>query len=229
VFENMNARTKWKWAILTLFLGLVGIQAVMVEQWLAMDGERDRQAQIKQGMLRLERMVTDVDNGFRGYVLMKQSFFLRPMIAAEASIPRIVDGLGQMTESWPDLQGRIHVINDRILELLDTKRRLTMEMAEGKEELVLSYVRGGEGVALAQTITLAFRDFDHKLNERQREWDRDMAQVIDWVRWGVPVTAMGSIAGGFAMGRLISRPRLATQASDETAGAHRGIGAGQKI
>ena len=225
----METRNKRKLMILTFFLVLVGIQAIIVEQWLAIDGQRDRQAQIKQSMLRLERMVADVDNGFRGYVLMKQSTFLRPMINAEASIPRIIEGLGQMTEAWPDLQGRIHVINDRIMELLNTKRRLTMEMANGKEEAVLSYVRGGEGVALAQTITLAFQDFDRRLSERQREWDRDMAQLIEWVRWGVPVTAMGSIAGGFGMGRLISRSRLSAGASDTTAGAHRGIGAKQKV
>lgn len=225
----METRNKWKFVILTFFLVLVGIQAVIVEQWLAMDGQRDRQAQIKQSMLRLERMVADVDNGFRGYVLMKQSTFLRPMITAEASIPRIIEGLGQMTEAWPDLQGRVHVINDRIMELLNTKRRLTMEMANGNEEAVLSYVRGGEGVALAQTITLAFQDFDRKLNERQREWDRDMAQLVEWVRWGVPVTAMGSIAGGFGMGRLISRSRLSACASESTAGAHRGVGARQEI
>lgn len=225
----METRNKRKLMILTFFLALVGIQAIIVEQWLAIDGQRDRQAQIKQSMLRLERMVADVDNGFRGYVLMKQSTFLRPMITAEASIPRIIEGLDQMTEAWPDLQGRVRVINSRIMELLDTKRRLTMEMANGKEEAVLSYVRGGEGVALAQTITLAFQDFDRKLNERQREWDRDMAQLIEWVRWGVPVTAIGSVAGGFGMGRLISRSRLSAGVSGTTAGAHRRIGAKQEV
>lgn len=225
VFEVMETRNKWKFVILTFFLVLVGIQAVIVKQWLAMDGQRDRQAQIKQSMLRLERMVADVDNGFRGYVLMKQSTFLRPMITAEASIPRMIEGLGQMTEAWPELQGRVHVINDRIMELLNAKRRLTMEMANGNEEAVLSYVRGGEGVALAQTITLAFQDFDRKLNERQREWDRDMAQLIEWVRWGVPVTAMGGVAGGFGMGRLASRSRLPVNRSDSTHGSHSGIGA----
>lgn len=227
--KNMEARTKWKVVILAFFLGLVGIQTVIVERWLAIDGERDRQAQIKQSMLRLERMVADIDNGFRGYVLMKQSPFLRPMITAEASIPRIIEGLGQMTEAWPDLRGRIRVIDDRITELLNTKRRLTMEMANGQEEAVLSYVRGGEGVALAQTITLAFQDFDRKLNERQREWDRDMTQLIEWVRWGVPVTAMGSLAGGFGMGRLIGRSHHVIHTDDSPASAHRRIGSSQEI
>ncbi|MCC6140095.1 MAG: CHASE3 domain-containing protein [Nitrospira sp.] len=225
----MDARTKWTVVILAFFLGLAGIQAVIVERWLALDGERDRQAQIKQSVLRLERMVADVDNGFRGYVLMKQSTFLRPMITAEASIPRIIEGLGQMTEAWPDLRGRIQVIDDRVTELLNTKRRLTMEMANGKEEAVLSYVRGGDGVALAQTITLAFQDFGRKLNERQREWDRDMAQSIAWVRWGVPATAMGGIAGGFGLGRLIGRSHRSARAADSPAGAHRAIEARQDI
>jgi CHASE3 domain sensor protein len=197
----MGTRNMFLLAVAACFLTLIGIQALLVEQWLALHVEREEQAYIKQEILRLERFVADIDNGFRGYVLMKQSAFLGPMIAAEGRIPRVVEGLGRLTQDHPDLKGHIEVLQNRIEELLDTKRRLTMELERGQEEAVLAYIRGGEGIALAGTITFAFENLDRKLQERQREWDQDRARRIGWVRWGLPLTAIGGVVCGVTIGR----------------------------
>lgn len=201
----MGKRNVFLLAMVTGFFAIIGIQALLVEEWLALHAEREEQASIKQEVLRLERLVVDVDNGFRGYVLMKQSVFLGPMVAAEGRIPRIVEGLGELTRDRPDLKGHVEVIQARVNELLDTKRRLTMELERGQEEAVLAYIRSGEGLALASTITLAFQNLDRKLVERQREWDRDSARRIGWVRWGLPLTAIGGVACGISIGRAAGR------------------------
>jgi CHASE3 domain sensor protein len=197
----MGTRKIFLLAVSVCFLALIGIQALLIEQWLALHAEREEQASIKQEILRLERFVADVDNGFRGYVLMKQPAFLGPMIAAEGRIPRVVEGLGRLTQDQPDLKSHIEVLQARIEELLETKRRLTMELEWGQEEAVLAYIRAGEGIALAGTIMLAFQNLDRKLQERQREWDQDSARRIGWVKWGLPLTAIGGVACGVSIGR----------------------------
>jgi CHASE3 domain sensor protein len=207
----MGTRKIFQLAVTACFLTLIGIQALLVEQWLALHVEREEQTSIKEEILRLERLVADIDNGFRGYVLMKQSAFLGPMIAAEGRIPRLIQGLGRLTEDQPDLKGHIEVLQARVEELLDTKRRLTMELERGQEEAVLAYIRGGEGIALAGTITLAFENLDRKLQARQRDWDQDSGRRIGWVRWGLPLTAIGGVACGISVGRHTARSRTAVR------------------
>jgi CHASE3 domain sensor protein len=208
----MGRHSMFLLTVVVSFLVVIGLQTVLVEQWLALHEEREEQATIKQEILRLERLVADIDNGFRGYVLMKQSAFLGPMVAAEGRIPRVIEGLGRLTKDRPDLRGHIEVLQARLDELLDTKRRLTMELGRGQEEAVLAYIRGGEGLALANTITLAFQDLDRKLQERQREWDRDSARRMGWIRWGLPLIAIGGVACGISIGRTTARSASAVHA-----------------
>lgn len=188
--------------VLLSALGLIGVQGALMEEWRAIYEERERQAKIKQEILRLERLVADVDNGFRGYVLVNQSVFLGPMVSAEGAIPGVVERLSHLTDGWPELQGRIHVLRDRITGLLDAKRRLTMELENGREDVVLAYIRGGEGVAMAKTLALAFQDFDQRLEKRQK--DVQMGQKIEWVRWGLSLTAVVGFIWGIGVGRTIS-------------------------
>jgi CHASE3 domain sensor protein len=186
-------------------IGLLVTQTVLLDRWQAIHEERDRQLRIKHEVLRLERLVTDVDNGFRGYVLMKQAVFLGPMIAAEGKIPGVVEGLGRMTEEWPALQGLVRVLNDRVTELLDVKRRLTLELERGDEEGVLAYIRGGEGLALANTITLLLQDLSRKLEQQEADLNREAAKSVSLVRWGLAATAVGGVVCGVGIGRATSR------------------------
>jgi CHASE3 domain sensor protein len=186
-------------------MGLLVIQTALLEQWRAIHEERDRQARIKHEVLRLERLVTDVDNGFRGYVLMKQAVFLGPMVAAEGKIPGVVEGLGRMTEEWPGIQGLVRILNDRVNELLEVKRRLTLELERGGEDEVLAYIRGGEGLALANTIALLLQDLSRKLEQQEGDQNRDAAKGVSLVRWGLAVTTVGGVVCGIGIGRATTR------------------------
>jgi CHASE3 domain sensor protein len=206
----MNRRRTVVLGAVMALVCMIGIQALLVERWLLVLEQRNHQTQIRHDMLRLERLVADVDNGFRGYVLMNKSSFLLPMVSAEASIPTILEGLTRMTKTWPDLQGRVGMVQDRIMELVATKRRLTMEMTNGNEETVLRYIREGEGLTLTQTIALAFEELDQRIRKRQKEWDREHAQTLQWVRWGLPMTVIGGVLCGLTIGRITGSPAHST-------------------
>ena len=180
---------------------ILAIQAGFLSWWQGMHDDRATYTEVKTELLRLERLVADVDNGFRGYVLMKESIFLDPMVAAEGKIPRLLDHLESMTDPWPDLQGRIRVLSGRVNDLLMVKRRLTKEFAQGNEAEVLSYIRGKEGVVLANTIALAFDDLADRVDQRERAQTRDRGQAKMWTRVMFVMTTLGTLGLGVGMGR----------------------------
>lgn len=137
---------------------------------------------------------------------MKQAAFLGPMVSAEGMIPGVMERLGHLTESWPELQGHIQVLRDRVTELLDTKRRLTLDLERGKEDDVLAYIRGGDGLAMAKTLALAFQDLDQRLTRRERDRERQQTEAIDWARWGLTATATVGFLWGLGLGRAANRP-----------------------
>lgn len=180
-------------------LCLITVQAALVKEWRVIHEERERQASVRQEVLRLERLVADVDNGFRGYMLVKEAGFLGPMVSAEGTIPGVVERLSHLTESWPEVQGRIRVLGERVTELLDTKRRLTLELEYGAGDAVLAYIRGGDGLALAKTIALAFQDLNDKLDKRHN--DQRAIRKTEWVQWGLMTTAAAGLFLGIGVGR----------------------------
>ncbi len=96
-------------------------------------------------------------------------------------------------------------MNDRVNELLEVKRRLTLELERGGEEEVLAYIRGGEGLALANTIALLLQDLSRKLEQQEGDQNREAAKGVSLVRWGLAVTTVGGVVCGIGIGRATTR------------------------
>lgn len=184
-----------------LLVCLLGIQAGFINWWQTVHDDRDRHAHIKQDLLRLERLIMNVDNGFRDYVLTKDSKFLTAMVDAESAIPGLVDGLSTMTAPWPDLHDKVQVLTGHVNELLQTKRRLSMDFGQEHEEDVLAYVKRGEGLALVNTVTLAFRDVERAVDQGDQERTRARDRVRTWTRLALVATTLGTLGIGVNIGR----------------------------
>ena len=184
-----------------LLVCLLGIQAGFISWWQTIHDDRDRHAHIKQELLRLERLIMNVDNGFRNYVLMKDSKFLTDMVDAESAIPGLVDRLSTMTAPWPDLQGQVRDLVGHVNELLQTKRRLSMDFGQGHEEDILAYVTRGEGLALMNTVTLAFRNVERTVDQSDQERRRARDRVRTWTRLALVATTLGTLGIGVNIGR----------------------------
>jgi len=176
-----------------LLLFFAAEQAYILKQWHEASETQELRSAITVQVLQLRRLATDIDNGFRGYALMRQSMFLVPVVAAEAEIPRALDRLTELTEKTPSLQGGVQVLKRRLEELIETKRQLTFKIGAGEQEEVLRYIRGGDGVAMAKTIANVFDDLDAKIEREFRETD-------------VPARAVE--AGDLAARRRASRGRV---------------------
>lgn len=192
--------------LLVIMLSVIlAIQAGVINRWQAVHDDRDRYGLIKQELLRLERLVTDVDNGFRGYALTKEGRFVKPMVAAEYDIPGLVNRLVTITAPWPDLHAPVQVLTGKVEELLETKRRLTLDLVLGREEDVLSYIRMGEGLELENTIVLAFQGVEDKMAQRDRETMQDRDEVRGWASVILSTTTFGTLVLGMSMNRWAMR------------------------
>lgn len=205
--EAVQPRSK-VWAYLgmgvLLLLFFAAEQVYILKQWHEVSNAQELRNAITVQVLQLRRLATDIDSGFRGYALMRQSVFLVPVVAAEAEIPRALERLTELTEKTPPLQGGVQVLKRRLEELIETKRRLTFKIGSGQQEEVLSYVRGGEGVALAKTIVNVFDDLDAKIEREFRE--ADLSQAGPWKRamWQLVAAQAGAVLVGLLLMKVLS-------------------------
>jgi CHASE3 domain sensor protein len=184
-------------------LCLLLVERLLVEEWRTIDEDLQRQAWLKEEVRLLERLVVEVDSSFRGYLLAKQSVFLQAMKTADGSIPGVIERVSHLSQGWPDLQGRIEILRARVMDLLDTKRRLAMQAEQGGDEVVLAYIRGGDGLAMAKTLALAFEDLNHKID--MRRGNRQTADRLEWIRWGLTTTGAVGFLWGIGIGKTTVR------------------------
>ncbi|GKS56695.1 hypothetical protein YTPLAS18_02220 [Nitrospira sp.] len=195
--------------LLLAVLGLAGL--VGGELWLLGYAEKSHEeraayGQIRHELLRLERLVADVDLAFRGYVLVRQPQFLEPMAAAEGAITETLDRLGTLTAQQTEFRGRMRILAPRVKEFVSLKRNLTKRLDEGMDEGVLQYIRSGEGLALAATLALAFQDFDRKIEERERIREAERRDRRLRIRTGFVATTLGALGIGISLGRSRLQP-----------------------
>lgn len=159
-------------AVIPVCLFTIG-QLPLVWQWHTINQAQQQRGLIKEEVLRLQWLTADVENGFRGYVLTNQTAFLHPIVTGEAKLQDSIDHLMRLTQNLPNLQSRVKVLAIRIRELIETKRKLTLQIDSGKQEEVLGYIKAGEGLVLSKTIEKAVEDFGVRLTDEFSSIDRE--------------------------------------------------------
>jgi CHASE3 domain sensor protein len=155
------------------------VQIPLVWQWHAITQSQQEKNRIREEVLRLQWLTADIENGFRGYVLTNQAAFLHPVISGEAKVQDSVDHLLRLTQDLPNLQARIKVLAMRLRELIESKRKLTLQIDSGNQDEVLAYIRAGEGLVLSKTIEKAVEDFNSRLAEEFSRVDTEAQSLKD--------------------------------------------------
>jgi CHASE3 domain sensor protein len=186
-----------------LLLLFAAEEMFILQQWhQTLEAQQQRSA-LREEVLRLRRLVADIDSGFRGYALMRQSMFLAPMVAAEAELPQAMQRLSDLTVDMPSLQGGVQVLRRRLDELVDSKRRLTGQIDNGKQEEALAYIRTGNGVALAKTVANVFDDLDMKIEHEFKDADLSQDQKQTKTMWQLVMAQFGVMFVGVLVMQLL--------------------------
>ena len=75
-------------------------------------------------VLRLQRLVMDVETNFRGYLLTEQPSFLEPINQAESRLEAGIATLTELTADVPSLQAGRGVLFARLKEFIESKKAL---------------------------------------------------------------------------------------------------------
>lgn len=141
------------------FLGHVWL----FEQWRIQQERQLHRSSILTEVLRLQRLVMDVETNFRGYLLTEQPSFLEPINQAESRLETGMTTLSALTATVPGLHAGRGVLFARLKEFIESKKALIAVVGTDKQEQVRFYVRGGSGRALFLTIEKAIGDFEMRI------------------------------------------------------------------
>jgi CHASE3 domain sensor protein len=187
------------------------VQIPLVWHWHSIHAAQQQRSHIKEEVLRLQALAADMENGFRGYVLTKQSVFLQPVVHGEAKVQGIFNHLLELTDDLPNLQARVRVLQERIHELIETKRRLTRQMDGGEQDAVLSHIRFGDGLALSKTIEKAMEDLEVRIEGEFSRFDMEETTLKQRMLQKLLIADAGTLLLGIIVTRFVFRAAVDTE------------------
>ena len=161
-------------------LGFVLAAAVAVAVLVARSNGADRLVthtfEVQQESHNLLGELRTAENGQRGYVLTQNQEYLKPVDAAIAKVPGLVESLRKKTADNPSQQARLDRVEPLIGPRLDVVRRSIELTRQGDRDGAIALVATGRGKDLMEEITVEMQQFDREekglLAARQEEAKR---------------------------------------------------------
>ena len=161
-------------------LGFVLAAAVAVAVLVARSNGADRLVthtfEVQQEAHNLLGELRTAENGQRGYVLTQNQEYLKPVDAAIAKVPGLVESLRKKTADNPSQQARLDRVEPLIGPRLDVVRRSIELTRQGDRDGAIALVATGRGKDLMEEITVEMQQFDREekglLAARQEEAKR---------------------------------------------------------
>jgi signal transduction histidine kinase/ActR/RegA family two-component response regulator len=168
------------WIIMAIGLGFVLAAAIAVAVLVARSNEADRLVshtfEVQQEAHNLLGELRTAENGQRGYVLTQNQEYLKPVDAAVAKVPGLVESLRKKTADNPSQQARLERVEPLIGPRLDVIRRSIELTRQGDRDGAIALVATGRGKDLMEEITVEMQLFDREekglLAARQEEAKR---------------------------------------------------------
>jgi signal transduction histidine kinase/ActR/RegA family two-component response regulator len=152
------------WIIMAIGIGLLVAVAIAVGALIARSNEADRLVthtfEVQQEAHNLLGELRTAENGQRGYVLTQNEDYLKPVDAAVAKVPRLLEGLRRRTSDNPSQQARLNRIEPLIGPRIDVIRRSVELTRQGDRAGAAALVATGRGKDLMDEITAEMQQFD---------------------------------------------------------------------
>jgi len=196
------------WAVLlVLCVPLVGGLAVhlhVVQQLLSLQQQRQKLVLAHEQVHLLRRLVIDIEDGFRGYLLTRQPAFLAPLTEAES---RVDQALAEATMALAELTGpfsSLASVKEQLKSLLHSKQALIADIQQGNAVKALAYVQSGEGLRLSDRLRQELRSIEDRL-ERRREVFNAEGEILSRRTFiGLWIALVGVIALGWIGSRILA-------------------------
>ncbi|MGH7207745.1 MAG: ATP-binding protein, partial [Nitrospiraceae bacterium] len=184
----------------------------------------DQTVTLRQQILILRRLAVDIEDAFRGYLLTRQDWFLKPLEESETKLNPTVARVMELVEPTPELAADVRNTSERLTGLLESKQALIRQVQAGRENEVLEYVRSGKGLALSDELRGEFRLIEDRLEDRLKSFEVNEAAIAQKAFWGLLLAVVGGLTLGLLGARLLAKsitePLAVLRASAVTLGEH---------
>ncbi|TLY22133.1 MAG: HAMP domain-containing protein [Nitrospirae bacterium] len=186
-------------------LAMVALYLTTIRQLLAVQEEVDRLSEIQVQTEAILSIAVDVEDGFRGFVLVHKENFLEPFNTAESAFDPAIGRLKQMVRDDPEQLQRVSQIEARVLALVQKKKRLIDAIRLGDLRSARAHIESGEGPNELIAIREGLRDFENV----EKQWMSDRkarAERLALVtRYGLGGVVIGILFLWWLASRLLAR------------------------
>src|SRR3989454_2368243 len=207
-FGHLSVHRKIILILALVVLPVVGMMALYLNtlrQSLAVQKEVDSLFEIQVQTDAILSMVVDVQDGFRGFVLVRKEKFLEPFHKAEEAFDPAINELKQMVRDDHEQLQRISQIEAQVHALLQKKKLLIDAVRLGEMKPVREHIESAEGQNALNAIREDLQVFEsiekQHLSERRARAER-LALVT---RYGLIGVVIGILVLWWLTSRLLAR------------------------
>lgn len=197
------------WVAVVLVIGpmvaVLILHLSFVRDLLATQDSRHRLTVAREPLKELRRMVADIENGFRGYLLTNDQRFLAPLNEAEHQVTSLLRRAEPLLADVDEGSRELLVIAAHVQELSRSKRVLIEQLQQGNEHAVKDYVASGQGIQRSNPVILALRAEEDRLDARLVQLQQHAVSVSTWAFWVLVVAAAVGVLLGLAAIRQLTR------------------------
>lgn len=207
-WDNLRIQHK-VWAVLLLLcvplvIGL-SIHLYFVKQLLLVQQERHELVLAHELVHLLRRLVIDIEDGFRGYLLTQQSAFLAPFTEAESRIDTSVTNAARAMAKLSKPVVAFTSIEQQVRNFLRSKHELIAEIQQGTPDNVLTYVRSGEGLQLSDRLRQNLRTIEDQLEQRRASLNQRAEALSQQTFVGLWIAIAGVLILGWISSLMLAR------------------------
>src|SRR5438105_5684814 len=131
-----------------------------LQQFVVVQAEVDRHYAVQLQTQAIMNQMSDVQDGFRGFVLTHNEKFLGPFFEAEKNFDPVLRRLKDLIRKEPDRQQQVAQIEADIRAFLQLKRRMIDAFGNGDLTSVREHIQSGTGTAALTKIQTALIYFE---------------------------------------------------------------------
>jgi signal transduction histidine kinase len=206
-FSRLSVHRKVILILAFIVLPVVGMMVLYLNtlrQSLAVQEEVDRLFEIQVQTGSILSIAVDIQDGFRGFVLVRNEKFLEPFYAAEMAFDPAINKLKQMVRDDHEQLQRASQIEAQVHALLQKKKRLIDAVRLGELRPALEHIESGEGPTALIAIREALRIFENIEKQRLSERRARAERLALATRYGLVGVVIGILLLWWLASRLLA-------------------------
>ena len=194
-------------------IGMMLLYLSTLQQFLLVQAEVDRHYAVQLQTQAILNDMTDVQDGFRGFVLTRNEKFLEPFYEAVENFDPVLHRLKELIRNEPDRQQEVAKIEEDVRGFLQLKQRMIDAFRLGDLAQVGEHIESGKGAAALAKVQTALTSFEELERNRLFEQQRRANQLEKITRYGIATGILGILFLWWLGSRLLARTITAPLAS----------------